>query len=138
MSEEVSEHTIFEVRCKDVLEEEGVRFAGIIDKHGKLLAGGFKPGITPLEKDNEKFNRFLERVINISLRKDYEETLGKLNYIACRRDKVTLISFPFPVSNQILLISVNPGINLEALASRVTKIFGGANLFSAWDMKSIN
>lgn len=136
MTEEVSEYRIFDVRCKDVMEEEGIRFAGILDDKGKLLAGGFKQGVSPLEKDEGKFRRFLDRVIEISFRTEQEETLGKLNYVACRRNKVVLISFPFPVSRHLLLVSAEPTVNIEKIASKVCKIFGDAKLFSEWDMKT--
>lgn len=136
MSETLTEFKVFDVRCNDAMEEEGVRFCGLVDKSGNLVAGGFKKGINRLEKDGEKFKKFLERVIEISLRKEHEETLGKLNYVACRRDKVVLISFPFPVSNHILLISAEPTVNLEKLSQKISRIFGGSDLFSAWDMKS--
>ena len=136
MTEEVSEHRIYEVRCKDAMEEEGIRFAGIINEQGKLLAGGFKPGISPLEKNEEKFKRFMDRVIGISLRSAHENTLGKLNYVACRRNKVVLLSFPFPISRHLLLISAEPTVNIEKLAEKVCSIFGGSKLFSEWDMKT--
>jgi len=136
VSETLTEFKVFDVRCNDAMEEEGVRFCGLVDKSGNLVAGGFKKGINRLEKDGEKFKKFLERVIEISLRKEHEETLGKLNYVACRRDKVVLISFPFPVSNHILLISAEPTVNLEKLSQKISRIFGGSDLFSAWDMKS--
>jgi hypothetical protein len=136
MAEELSEYRIYDVRCKDLMEEDGVRFVGILNDKGKLLAGGFKPGITPLEKDEEKFKRFMERVIEISLRREYEDSLGKLNYVACRRDKVVLVSFPFPVSRHILLVSAQTSIHIEKLSEKVCRIFGGAKLFSEWDMKS--
>ena len=118
------------------MEEEGIRFAGIINKEGKLVAGGFKPGIRPHEKDKEKFKRFLQRVIEISLRTEHEESLGKLNYIAARRDKLVLISFPFPVTQNILLISAEPTVDIENLSERITRIFNDSKLFSAWDMKA--
>ena len=138
MAEKVTEHKIYEVRCKDVMEEEGVRFAGIIDESGKLIAGGFKPGVSPLEKDKEKFNQFIDRVIEISLRQEHKGTLGELNYVACRRDKVVLISFPFPISRNLLLVSAEPNVNIEKLADKICKIFGDSKLFSEWDMKSSN
>ena len=136
MSNQFSEYKVFNVRCNDVMNEDGVRFCGLVDKNGILVAGGFKPGVERLEKDKEKFRQFLARVIEISLRKDDEDTLGKLNYVACRRDKVVLISFPFPVSEHILLISANPSVNMEDLAKKITTIFGGSKLFSAWDMNN--
>ncbi len=135
MMSQISEYKVFDVRCNDAMDEEGVRFCGIVNKNGSLVAGGFKPGIDRLEKDKEKFHIFLKRVIEISLRREHEETLGKLNYVACRSDKVVLISFPFPVTDCILLVSAKPTVNLEKLAQRITRIFGGSKLFSAWDMK---
>lgn len=138
MSEDYSEYHVFDIRCKDVLEEEGVRYAGLLNEHGTIIAGGFKDGIVKLEKDQAKFKNFIDRVIEISLRTEHEETLGKLNYISCRRDKIILLSFPFPVSRNVLLISAEPTVNIEKLAKRVAQIFGDSNLFSAWDMKNSN
>ena len=135
MSNQLSEYSVFNVRCNDAMEEEGVRFCGLVNKNGNLVAGGFKHGVERLEKDKEKFRQFLARIIEISLRKEHEDTLGKLNYVACRRNKVVLISFPFPVSDHILLISANPSADIEELAKKITRIFGDSNIFSAWDMK---
>ena len=136
MSNQVSEFSAVGVRCNDVLEEDGVRFCGLVNKNGELVAGGFKPGVDRLEKDKYKFKKFLERVIEISLRRDHEDTLGKLNYVVCRRDKVVLLRFPFPVSDNILLISASPKVNIEELASKICRIFGDSKIFSEWDMKS--
>lgn len=133
---ESSSYQIYDIRCKDILEEEGVRFAGILDENGSLIAGGFKQGISRLEKDKEKFQRFIDRVIEISLRKEHENTLGKLNYLLCRRDKIVLLSFPFPITNHVLLVSAEPGTHIEKLAERVVKIFGDSKLFSEWDMEN--
>lgn len=138
MSDDTSEYHVFDIRCKDVLEEEGVRYAGLINEHGKTIAGGFKHGIVKLEKDQAKFKNFIDRVIEISLRTEHEETLGKLNYVSCRRDKIILLSFPFPVSRNVLLVSAEPTVNIEKLAKKIAQIFGDSDLFSAWDMKNSN
>ncbi|NIP61596.1 MAG: hypothetical protein GWN01_05935 [Nitrosopumilaceae archaeon] len=136
MTNEVSEYQIYDIRCRDALEEDGVRFAGILDETGKVIAGGFKSGITKLEKDEEKFKKFMDRVIDISLRREHDDTLGKLNYISCRRDKIVLLSFPFPITRHVLLISAEPIVNTERLADRILRIFGDSYLFSEWDMKN--
>jgi len=134
--EKNSEYQVYDVRCRDILEEDGVRFAAIINSEGKMTAGGFKRGITPLEGDENKLQQFMEFSAKISLRKEYDHSLGALNYIAFRRDKIILISFPFPLSPHILLISADPSVNIEKLAERVTRIFGDSKLFSEWDMTS--
>ena len=121
---------IYDIRCKDLLDEDGIRFAGIINEVGNLIYGGFKKGILPLESDQAKLESFMKFVSKISLRKEYDDSLGPINYLVARRDKAVLISFPFPLSKILLLISAEPSVNIENLASTVTKIFGGSSLSS--------
>lgn len=126
--EKSSKNGVYDVRCKGVLEVEGVRFAGIINENGKMLAGGFKHGIAPFEKDEGKFKQFLKRVIEISLWTEEDKALGDLNYIVSRRDKVVLISFPFPASKNILLVSAEPHTDIDDLAKKVTDVFDDSSL----------
>ena len=121
---------IYDIRCKDLLDEDGIRFAGIINEAGNLIYGGFKKGVLPLESDQTKLESFMKFVSKISLRKEYDDSLGPINYLVARRDKAVLISFPFPLSRILLLISAEPTVNIENLASTVTKIFGGSSLSS--------
>ena len=121
---------IYDIRCKDLLDEDEIRFAGIINEAGNLIYGGFKKGILPLESDQAKLESFMKFVSKISLRKEYDDSLGPINYLVARRDKAVLISFPFPLSRILLLISAEPTVNIENLASTVTKIFGGSSLSS--------
>ena len=134
MSED-SEYKVFDVRCNDALEIEGVRYCGLVTKDARQVAGGYKRGVKRLEKDQEEFDNFLRRVIEITLHKEPEETLGELNYVCARRDHVVLISFPFPVSDHILLVSAEPQVNIEELAKQISRIFGDSTIFSEWDMK---
>jgi len=110
-------------KCNHLLEESEIRFAGIVDKDGKLVAGGFKEGLTPYEDDETKLKAFFEFVSKASIRKEFDESLGPINYIAARRDKAVLVSFPFPVTQILLLISAEPTVNIEGLAKKVIKIF---------------
>ncbi len=114
---------IYDEKCKKLLDEKEIRFAGIINEAGKLISGGFKKDITPLEDDETKLRSFMEFVSKVSIRKDYDQTLGPINYLAARRDKAVLVSFPFPVSKILLLISAEPSVNIENLATKVVDIF---------------
>ena len=116
----------YESRCIEVNNQDGVRFAAIIDNDCNKIAGGFREGVIPYEGDEKKLHDFYKFAVEISLRTDsYSTSLGALNYIASRRDKVILISFPFPVTTNILLISAEPGLDIEKLAENVVKIFSG-------------
>ena len=120
---------LFEPRCKEIHHYDGIRFAAIIDSNGVKIAGGFKEGVTPYEGDEQHLNEFYKFAIDVSLRKDHlSNSLGELNYIASRRDKVILISFPFPVSSNILLVSAEPGLDIEKMALDVVNIFSSESL----------
>ncbi len=121
---------IYDKRCKDLLDEDEIRFAGIINEAGNLLCGGFKKGLLPLESDQAKLESFMKSVSKISLRTEYDDNLGSINYLAARRDKTVLISFPFPLSRSLLLISAEPSVNIDNLANKVIKIFGDSSLSS--------
>ena len=116
---------IYEDKCSKLLQEEDIRFAGIIDENGNLVSGGFTSGLSPLEGDETKLKSFMEFVSKISIRNEYDESLGPINYLAARRDKVVLISFPFPITRIILLISAQPAVDIEKIAERVVDIFSG-------------
>lgn len=114
---------IYDEKCKKLLDEKEIRFAGIINECGKLISGGFKEGLTPLEDDETKLQSFMEFVSKVSIRKEFDESLGPINYLAARRDKAVLVSFPFPVSKILLLISAEPTADIENLAAKVVDIF---------------
>jgi len=119
----VSSYQLYDEKCKNLLKEPEIRFAGIVDKEGNLVLGGFKEGLTPYENDETKLQAFYNFVSKASIRKEFDESLGPINYIAARRDKAVLISFPFPLSQILLLISAEPNVNIENLAKKVVEIF---------------
>ena len=118
---------LYSEKCDLLLGESEIRFAGIVDNDGKLIAGGFKEGIIPYENDETKLQSFFEFVSKASIRKEFDESLGPINYIAARRDKAVLVSFPFPITHILLLISAEPTVNIEILAKKVIEIFTDVN-----------
>ena len=122
---EISETSLqlYDQKCKTLLKEPEIRFAGIVSKDGQLVLGGFREGLTPYENDETKLQAFFNFVSKASIRKDFDESLGPINYIAARRDKAVLVSFPFPISQILLLISAEPNTNIENLAKKVVEIF---------------
>ncbi|MDH3488820.1 MAG: hypothetical protein OEL56_00070 [Nitrosopumilus sp.] len=114
---------LYDEKCNKLLAESEIRFAGIVDKDGQLIVGGFKEGLTPHEGDETRLQSFLDFVSKASIRKEFDESLGPINYLAARRDKAVLVSFPFPITKILLLISAEPTANIENLAKKVVEIF---------------
>ncbi len=118
---------LYDKKCDQLLVEPEIRFAGIVDKAGQLIAGGFKQDLVPHEGDETRLQSFFEFVSKASIRKEYDESLGPINYLAARRDKAVLVSFPFPITQILLLISAEPSANIENLAKKVVEIFTDVN-----------
>ena len=127
MSNEKPNLQVYEDKCNQLLNQDNIRFAGIIDENGDLISGGFKEGLTPLEGDETRLKSFMEFVSKVSIRKEYDASLGPINYLAARRDKAVLVSFPFPISKILLLISAEPSVDIEELAGNVVDIFTGVS-----------
>ena len=127
MSDSSGTLKLYDQKCDHLLGESEIRFAGIVDKNGELIAGGFKKGIIPYENDETKLQSFFKFVSKTSIRKEFDESLGPINYLAARRDKAVLVSFPFPITKILLLISAEPTVNIEILAKKVVEIFTDVN-----------
>lgn len=114
----------YDEKCRKLTREGNIRFAGVLDYYGNLVAGGFKDGLVPLEGDKRRLYDFMKFVSEISLRKELDRSLGPINYLAARRDRVVLVSFPFPLAKMTLLISADKLVDIECLASHVVDVFG--------------
>jgi hypothetical protein len=120
MSQQSDENKIFDQKCRSLLDEEGVRFTGVINNMGRQVAGGYKDTITPLV-DEEKHKISLEHALEIFLTKDLDESLGSIDSIITRRKKVTMITIP--MGEFSLLISAERDSNAEEIVEKASKLF---------------
>ena len=116
------EYGIFQEKCDLLLKEDEIRFAGLINKMGRLVAGGFKDGITPLEDEAERRKMYMELALRVSMRMEFDYSLGPVKYSASRREKAVMISFP--INNNVLLISAEPSIDIDKFAQKLMKMIG--------------
>jgi hypothetical protein len=71
-----------------------IRFAGIIDKMGNLVAGGMRLGTEPLENVDDSQKLFVEFALIGEMGKDFDNAFGKAIYSFTEREKLKLASFP--------------------------------------------
>lgn len=116
------EYGVFQQKCDQLLKEDDIRFAGLINHMGRLVAGGFKDDILPLEDEAERQKMYMELALRVSMRMEFDYTLGPVKYSASRREKAVMMSFP--LNNNILLVSAEPSIDIEKCAQKVLKIVG--------------
>ena len=89
---------------------------------GHLVAGGMKQGITPLEDEADMRKLYMELILRVSTRKEFDYSLGEVEYSASRRKNAVVISFP--IGNKVLLVSANTDINIDETAKKIKKLSG--------------
>lgn len=112
----------YEKRCQELLEDPEVRFAGLLDESGKLLAGGYKENITPRLTKEQHEVVCQELAARVAKRKKYDTELGHVKYSASRREHVVIMSFP--IYEKVVMVVAEPNVNIDRLAFRIIEKLG--------------
>ena len=112
-----SENKAEQQKCQLVLELPEIRFVGFLDYMGNLIAGDFKPGLSPLKDENERKKMFVEAVLRIRTRQDFDDNLGPVEYASARRKNVVTMTVPF--KDNVLFVAAEPGVDIDKTARKI-------------------
>src|SRR6266480_4990053 len=92
--------------CNDIFAlNPNIRFAGIVNKMGTLVAGGMGQSIKSMEDKGDSSKLYLESALRSEMRKDFDKEFGKTVYSFSEREKIKVASFPLHDDN-ILRVSI--------------------------------
>jgi len=109
-------------KIKDILSETEIRFCGLIDSSGQLIAGDFNSEKIPLENDQRRKQMFQELAHRVANRKGFDANLGRVKYSSSRREKVVMMSFP--IGRYIIMVIAEPNVNIDRLGFKILKKLG--------------
>ncbi len=115
------EQQLLDEACQKMLHTPGVRFVGIVNQMGRLVSGGFKYGVKPLTDDVQRQILFMQLVLEVNMRRELDDVLGPVKYIAAKRGKVRKITIP--LNKRILVISAELNTNVEEITEIANEIF---------------
>ncbi|MGH1569196.1 MAG: DUF6659 family protein [Nitrosopumilus sp.] len=121
LSLNVEEHSSLENRCNELLGDVEIRFTGVINKMGNLVAGGFDEGVEPFQSDEKQRMLYMQMVLEISMRREFNLDLGEVNYTASNRNRALMITIPF--DDKIILVSATPDASTERIVGRINYVF---------------
>ena len=110
-----------EQACRKIVDLPKIRFAGVLNKMGKKIAGDFKEGVTSYLPDKENQRMYVQLMLEYMMRKDFDEKLGSIDYIVSRRTNVTMISIP--TKDYLVLISAERDVNAQDIVREVNSSF---------------
>lgn len=97
-----------------------IRFAGVVNERGRLVAGGMKENVEPLESEKDDEMIFMELALRVKMRKEFDKQLGKVNFAMASRERALAISFL--LGEDILYVVSEPDANYGLLPEKILKI----------------
>ena len=97
-----------------------IRFAGIINERGRVVAGGMKDGVQPLESEKEDEMLFMELALRVRMRKEFNKQLGKVKFSMSLREKALAMSFP--IGEDALLVYAEPDADFTVLHQKILEL----------------
>jgi len=113
---------ILENLCHTLCNEPKIRFCGVINPLGRLVRGGFRDGIKPLDSEDQRQMLYIQSYLEMSMKGEFDDTLGNVNFITTYRDNVALITIPMP-QNYLLLISVERNAEIQQIVKNAISLF---------------
>ena len=107
--------------CDSVLAVDSkIRFAGVINERGRLVAGGMRENVEPLESEKDDEMIFMELALRVKMRKEFDKQLGCVNFAMASRERALAISVP--LGEDILYIVSEPDTDFGSLPKKILKI----------------
>ena len=110
-----------ETSCKELSKLDEVRHVAVINKLGNLVAGGTKKGIVPIINDEKIRMVYMQLQLDFQMRRELDDLLGPIDYIASRRKNILMISVP--VNNYLIMIAANPEADDKKIIQNTEELF---------------
>ena len=87
-----------------------IRFAAVVDGHGRILEGGMREGIEPMEP-LEKTPHLIEKLVSVEKAEDLAEFFGKPEYSILLHEEI--IAFIFRTGKKFVLVTAGRKFGLS-------------------------
>ena len=97
---------------EDILSiDPGMRFAAIIDLQGNISEAIMKEGKTSLKTQREEEHFCRQVALRRKMRKQFDKSLGPVNYVHIEREKVTqIVVYP---KRKTVYVTIEPNVDIK-------------------------
>jgi len=111
----------YEKLCESAKKADSkIRFAGLINSRGRLIAGGMVSSKKALEDEKKDEMLFMELALRVKMRSEFDTELGKVKFSMSLREKLIVMSFP--IKNDILMVSMERKTQFEKIVFKILKL----------------
>jgi uncharacterized protein DUF6659 len=114
----------YKQKCNSVLAiSANIRYAGIMNKFGRTIAGSLRKGVTPMLNHEEARNEYFIEATRNQLRRSFERSIGKTEYSLTENEKVKILTFPKDDSfYYITMDKTTPASDVTSIIEKVRKL----------------
>ena len=81
--------------CKEIQQlDNSIRFVGIANNLGSLIATSYRKGLTPLMNEQETSHYAIQVVLRAATREDFESKIGRLEYSIGKYERLIRATIP--------------------------------------------
>jgi hypothetical protein len=107
--------------CERIIAlDDKIRFVGIVNKSGEVIAGGFQKGVEPLLGGEDEQELYVHSLSNVAVLNNFTDRLGGVCYHIAKYDKVSLMTFP--LRDGILCLSTSPKADIDKIRDSILNI----------------
>ena len=97
-----------------------IRFAGVINSKGRLVAGGMTPSKKRLGDRKRDEMLYMELALRVKMRREFDDDLGQVKFSMSFREKLIVMSFP--MKDDVLMVSMERKTQFEQTAFSILKL----------------
>jgi len=94
--------------------DSDIRFVGIINSKGRLVAGGMVSSKKRLGDRKGDEMLYMELALRVRMRREFDDDLGKVEFSMSFREKLIVMSFP--MEDDVLMVSMERKTQFEQIA----------------------
>ena len=110
----------YEILLKISKIDPKIRFAGLINNKGRLIAGGMVGSVKSLEDEKEDEMLFMELALRVKMRQEFDKDFGKVNFSLSYREKLIVMSFPF--NKNVLFVSMDKRKEFDKIPFKILSL----------------
>ncbi len=97
-----------------------IRFVGVINERGRLVAGGMRENVEPLENEKDDEMMFMELALRVKMRRDFDSQFGVVKFALALRERILAISIL--LNEDILYVVAEPEADYGILPKKILEI----------------
>jgi hypothetical protein len=100
----------YQILCDKIFAlHDDIRYAGVVDDSGLLIAGGMRKGIDSIVDPNNEELYLAQTALRKSMRQRFDVTMGKSRFAYVEREKISILTFY--IDKNIILVTLEPNVD---------------------------